>query len=180
MDPKARNLLAAATAVSISLAAVPALAGSSSGTVGVSMNVSAACAVNGGSQTSGSLGQIGSIAFADQSGVIGTVDASLVPSAGSGGISVLCSPGLTPALTIGAGANDSGGVRNLASSGSTVAYRLYSDANRSSEITIGQQMSLGTATSSAISVPIYGRIQGGGAALPAGAYVDTVQVTLSW
>lgn len=157
-----------------------AFAGSSTGTIRVSLNVSAACAVNGGSQTSGSLGQIGTIAFADQSGVIGTVDATLVPNAGSGGLSVLCSPGLSPSLTVGAGANDSGGVRHLESGGSTVAYRLYSDAGRNNEIVIGQQISLGTTTTSAITVPIYGRIAGGGVALPAGAYVDTVQVTLAW
>ena len=170
----------AAMALLLSLAALPAQAGSSTGTIGVSMNVSAACLVNGGSQSSGSLGQLGSIAFPDQSGVVGTVDASLVPSAGSGGISVLCTPGLTPSLTVGAGAHDSGAVRNLASNSNTVAYRLYSDAGRSSEITIGHAISLGTATSSAINVPIFGRITGGGASLTAGSYTDTVQVTLAW
>lgn len=169
----------ALTALAASIAG-PAFAGSSTGTVGVSLNVSAACAVNGGSQTSGSLGQVGTIAFPDQSGVIGTVDATMVPSAGSGGLQVLCTPGLTPALTVGSGAHDSGGLRHLNAGSDTVAYRLYTDAGRSNEIAIGQSISLGTATSSPISVPIYGRITGGGATLPAGAYTDTVQVTLAW
>ena len=32
----------------------------------------------------------------------------------------------------------------------------------------------------AITVPIYARVNSGGLVLPAGAYTDTVQVTLSW
>lgn len=166
--------------VASSLMATSASAGSSTGTIGVSLNVAAACAVNGGSTTAGALGQIGTLSFPDQSGVFGNVDAAVVPSAGAGGVSVLCSPGLQPSLTVGSGANDSGGVRRLKSGANNVAYRLYTDAGRSQEISIGQQISLGTATTTAFDVPIYGRVNSGGLALPAGSYVDTVQVTLSW
>ncbi|CAN5245675.1 spore coat U domain-containing protein [soil metagenome] len=166
-------------AASVSTAS-PAYAGSTSGTIAVSLNVSAACAVNGGSITSGALGQIGAIAFADQPGIFGNVDAAMVPTSGSGGLSVLCSPGLAPALTIGAGAHDSGSLRQLTSGSNNVPYRLYSDAGRTTEITIGQQISLGTATTTAFSIPIYARVNSGGNVLAAGAYADTVQVTLSW
>lgn len=159
--------------------ASPALAGSSSGTIGVLLDVSAACAVNGGSVTA-NMGQVGSITFPAQSGIFGDVDATLVPTSGSGGISVLCTPGLQPAMTVGTGAHDSGGVRHVASGADTLPYRLYSDAGRTSEIAIGQQISLGTATTSAIDLPIYARVSGGGVATPAGSYTDTVQVTLSW
>jgi spore coat protein U-like protein len=171
----AAALFAAATSI-----ASPAYAGSTSGTIAVSLNVSAACAVNGGSITSGALGQIGSIAFADQPGIFGNVDAAMVPTAGSGGLSVLCSPGLTPAVTIGSGAHDNGSLRQLASGSNNVPYRLYSDAGRTSEISIGQQISLGTATTTAFTLPIYARVNSGGNVLAAGAYAETVQVTLSW
>jgi spore coat protein U-like protein len=172
-------------AVSIALvggvALSPAHAGSSSGTIGVALNVSAACAVNGGSQTSGSLGQLGTIQFADQPGTFGNVDAAMVAS-GQGGnaISVLCSPGLTPSMTIGSGAHDASSTHYLASGSNQVAYHLYSDSNRSNEITIGQSISLGTAASTALTQPIYARVNSGGQVLAAGAYTDTVQVTLSW
>lgn len=178
MNLKNSILVVGASVLALAIAA-PASAGSSSGTIGVSLNISAACAVNGGSATA-NMGQVGSITFPAQSGVFGNVDAALVPSAGSGGISVLCTPGLQPAMTIGAGAHDSGGVRHMASGSDTVAYRLYSDSGRTSEIIVGQQISLGTATTSAIDLPIYGRVSGGGVALAAGSYTDTVQVTLSW
>jgi len=157
-----------------------AVAGSSNGTIGVSLNVSDACAVNGGSTTSGALGQLGAIAFADQPGIFGNVDATMVATGGGAGIAVLCSPGLTPSMTIGAGANDASSVRHLASGSNQVAYRLYSDSGRTNEITIGQQLSLGTATTTPFSVPIYARVNSGGAVLPGGSYTDTVQVTLSW
>src|SRR4051812_41876445 len=114
----ARQTVVAAVSLALvgGFAFSPVRAGSSNGTIGVALNVSAACAVNGGSQTSGSLGQIGSIAFADQPGAFGNVDATMVASGGAGSaISVLCSPGLTPSLTIGSGAHDANSTRYLAS-----------------------------------------------------------------
>jgi spore coat protein U-like protein len=162
------------------LVATPSLAGSVTGTIAVSLTVTDACAVNGGSITSGSLGQVGAIAFASQPGIFGNVDAAMVATGGGAGIAVLCSPGLTPAMTIGAGANDSNSVRHLASGSNQIAYHLYSDSGRTTEITIGQQLSLGTATTTPFSVPIYARVNSGGAVLPGGSYTDTVQVTLSW
>lgn len=162
------------------LAAVPANAGSSNGTIAVSLTITDACAVNGGSTTSGSLGQLGAIAFATQPGIFGNVDAAMVATGGGAGLSILCSPGLTPTLTVGAGANDSNNLRYLASGSNQVAYRLYSDSGRTSEIAIGGQLSLGTATTAAFDVPIYARVNSGGLVLPSGSYTDTVQVTLAW
>lgn len=167
-------------AVVAGCSALPANAGTSTGSIGVSLNVASACAVNGGTSGAANLGQVGTIAFPDQPSVFGNVDASLTASGGGSAISILCTPGLSPTMTVGAGANDSSGVRHLVSGSDQVAYRLYRDSNRSTEITIGEQISLGTATSSAISLPIYGRVNSGGQFLPAGAYTDTVQVTLAW
>lgn len=158
----------------------PAKAGTSNGTIGVAMNISSACAVNGGSATSGSLGQLGSIQFADQPGIFGDVDAAMVASNAGNAVSVLCSPGLTPTMTIGSGAHDANSVRNLQSGANKVAYRLYSDAARTNEITIGHQISLGTAASTALTQPIFARVNSGGAVLASGAYTDTVAVTLAW
>jgi spore coat protein U-like protein len=172
-----RLLAAACVAASV---ATSAMAGSVNGTIAISLNVSDACAVNGGSTTSGSLGQLGAIAFADQPGIFGNVDATMVATGGAGGIAVLCSPGLTPTMTIGSGAHDASSTRYLQSGSNKVAYHLYSDSGRTSEITIGQQLSLGTATTTPFSLPIYARVNSGGAVLPGGSYTDTVQVTLSW
>ncbi|WP_197277093.1 Csu type fimbrial protein [Sphingomonas profundi] len=169
-------LFAAITAMG--MFANPALADSSSGTIAVALNVTNACVVNGATAVQSNVGALGTIQFADQPGIFGNVDGQLVGALGT--LQVLCSPGVTPSLTIGSGANDAAGKRYLASNGHTVPYRLFSDAARTSEITIGQQLALGTATTSAISVPIFARVNSGGAVLSAGSYADTVQVTLAW
>ena len=176
---RAAGALVAAVAAGV-LATAPAQAGTSSGTIGVSLNVTAACAVNGAGSPASSLGQVGAIAFADQPGIFGNTDASMVATGGGSGISVLCSPGLTPTLTVGAGNNDASGLHYLASNGNKVAYHLYSDAGRTTEVGIGQSLSLSTATSTAFSVPLYGRVNSNGQVLAAGAYTDVVQVTLAW
>lgn len=169
-----------AVAVVLALGATaPATAQSASGTIGVSLNILAACAVNGGS-SSATMGRIGAIAFADQSGVFSNADATMVAQGTTNAVTVLCTPGLAPQITVGAGANDAGNVRRLAYLGNNVVYRLYSDAARQDEITIGKQISLGTAGTTALTLPIYARASSNGLALPAGTYTDTVQVTLSW
>jgi spore coat protein U-like protein len=168
MSGKSISRCLGAFAAAFSFAGSPALAGSSNGTIAVSLIVSDACAVNGGTITSGALGQIGAIAFAAQPGIFGNVDASMVATGGGAGLSILCSPGLTPTLTIGSGANDSNNLRHLASGSDQVAYRLYSDSGRNNEIAIGGQLSLGTATTTAFNVPIYARVNSGGAVLPGG------------
>lgn len=181
MNGKAVSKVAGAiSAIALAFVGTAANAGSSNGTIAVSLTVSDACAVNGGSTTSGALGQLGAVTFANQPGIFGNVDAAMVATGGASGIAVLCSTGLTPSLTIGSGAHDSNSLRHLASGSNEVAYRLYSDSGRSNEITIGQQLSLGTATTTAFSVPLYARVNSGGAVLVGGTYTDTVQVTLSW
>jgi spore coat protein U-like protein len=172
-----------ATIAAGAIATAPAHAAgvnSATGTIGVSLNVSAACAVNGATSVSASLGQVGTIAFADQPGLFGNTDASMVANGGGSGISVLCSPGSTPTLTVGAGNNDASGVHYMASGANKIAYHLYSDSGRTTEIGVNQAIALGTATSTAFNVPIYGRVSSNGQVVAAGAYADTVQVTLAW
>jgi spore coat protein U-like protein len=173
-------LLATIAAVALGTAPAHAAGGSSTGTIGVSLNVTAACAVNGATAIAANLGQVGTIAFADQPGLFGNTDASMVATGGGSGLSVLCSPGSTPTLTVGTGANDASGTHYLASGANKIAYHLYSDSGRTNEIGIGQAISLGTATSTAFNVPIYGRVSSNGQVVAAGAYTDTVQVTLAW
>jgi spore coat protein U-like protein len=173
--------LLAAFAIGVVATPAPAqAAGSATGTIGISLNVSAACVVNGATSVSTTLGQVGSVAFASQPGLFGNTDASMVATGGGSGISVLCSPGSTPTLTVGTGANDASGVHYMASGSNKIAYHLYSDSGRTTEIGVNQALSLGTATSTAFSVPIYGRVSSNGQVVAAGSYADTVQVTLSW
>ncbi|MBN2971165.1 spore coat protein U domain-containing protein [Roseomonas aeriglobus] len=172
------RIIALAAGTASAFAATPAAAGNTTGTIGVTLNVTNACVVNGATALQANAGQMGTIAFPDQPGIFGNVDGELVGSLGQ--LQVQCSPGVTPSLTIGSGANDTSGRRHMIANGRTVAYRLFSDAQRTSEIGIGQQLALATAGSTPISVPIYARVTSGGTLLAAGSYADTVQVTLTW
>ena len=156
--------------------AVPAQAGSSSGTINVQLTITSACLVNGTASTA-SFGSAGTIAFPNEPGTFTQTDAQLVGSLGD--LAIRCSPGTTPTLTIGSGLNDDSGVRRMASGANRIGYRLYSDAGRSQEVTVGQSIALGTMGQTAVTVPLYARATNSGV-LPAGAYADTVQVTLAW
>jgi spore coat protein U-like protein len=177
----AKNNVRAVTAAILAtatLAANPASAQSSVGTIGVALNVTNACVVNGAAQQQANVGSLGDINFADQPGIFGNVDGQLVGSLGT--LQVLCSPGVAPQLTVGSGANDAAGKRRMMSNGNTVDYRLFSDSSRTSELGVGSKISLGTATTTPFTVPIYARVTSGGNVLAAGRYTDTVQVTLTW
>lgn len=169
---------AIAVAGAILASTTSASADTTVGTIGLSLNVSSACVVNGASSLQSNAGSLGTINFPDQPGIFDNVDGQLVGSLGT--LQVQCSPGVSPQLTVGSGANDAAGKRNLASSGNLLSYRLFSDAQRQNELAIGSQLSFGTATAAAISVPIYARVSSNGAVIAAGRYTDTVQVTLSW
>ncbi|MEH3047324.1 Csu type fimbrial protein [Sphingomonas adhaesiva] len=171
--------LAAAAAVAVAaLSPAAASADTATGTIAVALTVTNACVVNGAQAPQASLGSLGDINFPDQPGIFGNVDGQLVGSLGA--LQILCSPGVAPQLTIGAGSNDAAGKRRMASSGNMLDYRLFTDAQRTSELTIGSRITLGTASTTPFSVPIYARVNSGGAVIAAGRYTDTVQVTLSW
>jgi spore coat protein U-like protein len=158
--------------------ASPALAQNSTGTIGVELTVTNACVVNDAAQSQSDLGRVGDILFDDQPGTFETTDSELVGTLGA--LSIRCSPGASPTLTVGPGSNDNAGVRRMASGGAVIPYRLYTNAARQDEITIGRQIALGEASASPIVVPIYARATNPGGIARAGRYTDTVQVTLAW
>jgi spore coat protein U-like protein len=173
-------LLAGGVAV---LATGPATAATvnTSGTINVTLTVTAACAVNGATSIPASLGQLGTIDFGSQPGLFGTTDASLVASGGTSGLTILCSPGLSPTLTIDGGQHVAGQVRNLLGAGTQLPYRLYSTAGTSNEILVGQPVSFGnTSAGVPITMPIHATTSSGGAVLAAGTYTDQLSATLSW
>ena len=172
---RAAILSAAAAGIFVT---APAQAGQSTGTIDMELNVTNACVVNGAVAVQADLGATGKILFADQPGTFTSVDGQFVGSMGN--LSVQCSPGSTPVLTIGAGTHDQSGTRRLASGASLIAYRLFTDLARSDEITIGRQITLTGAAGSTVSVPIFARATNNGTLLTAGKYTDTVQMLLSW
>ncbi|MBA2934769.1 spore coat protein U domain-containing protein [Sphingomonas sp. CGMCC 1.13654] len=141
----------------------------------VSAVVANGCSVT----TSGGASNWGSIDLGTVSGVTsGTVQASLL-SNGTAGIQIDCTPGMTASVSADTGLNPtSGGVRQLVSGTSKVPYLLYANGSNTAWTTNAIALSFPVGTSH-LSMPVVAKATLSGAT-KAGAYADTVRVTLSW
>lgn len=177
----------ALTTVLTSLSA-SATEGTLTGQVGVEVTIKEGCTVANGSSSSGT-NSWGTLNFGTYADLTSIINGSVLGSDGKDAVTVTCTEGLSPTLTLDGGLNESGNVRNMVNtttSGTTtssdIAYHLYSDASYDTEIEPGTAISL-TASGDAQSIPIYGRIlpTGQSSTAPAsGTYTDTVTATLAW
>jgi spore coat protein U-like protein len=144
-----------------------------------SFQVSAVVANGCSVTTSGGASSWGSIDLGTVSGITnGTVQASLLAN-GTAGIQIDCTPGMTASVTADTGLNpSSGGVRQLASGTSKVPYQLYANGSNTPWTTNAIALSFPVGTSH-MSVPVVAKATLAGAT-KAGAYADTVRVTLTW
>lgn len=180
------SLLAGALAVALLAAtsASPALAaGTLSGQIGVSLVIGDGCTVENGSSTGGT-NEWGTLDFGEYADLTSVIDGQVIGADGSSAVSVTCSTGLSPTLTIDGGLYSNGALRNVSSNGGTalVAYRLYSDAARTAEVTVNAPIAL-AANGQAFDLPLYGRIlpaDQSSTAPAAGSYTDTLVATLAW
>ncbi|MGS2743104.1 Csu type fimbrial protein [Halomonas sp. LS-001] len=169
------------SAIAVSMALMPSLVQAQvSGTIDASITLEAACAVDG---AEGSAVDFGNLAFGTHSALFDEADAQV---AGAGGISVLCSPGVTPTFTLLNGANDGDAaaathaMEEVNSGGSFVGYTLYSNAGRTDALALNDTIVLDEFASAPQSINLYGRAFGDPGNLSAGTYEDTLQVQLTW
>lgn len=125
-------------------------------------------------------GQWGKIDFGTVSGVAqGTVDADLLSGAASG-IQIDCTPNTTASVTVDNGDHAANGSRQLAlgANGPQIPYQLFANGSNTPWTTQPVALSFPVGVSRRV-LPIRGR-----ATLTrpmvAGAYTDTVRVTLTW
>ena len=152
------------------LGAIPgtALAGTASSTMSVTATVTANCTVS-----------TTALAF----GSVNTISGSNVDSTGS--LSITCTNGTAWAASagVGSGSGASYANRRMTAGANLLNYNIYTTAARttvwgdgtSSTATIG-----GSGTGGAQSVTVYGRVGSGQTSVPAGAYADTVAVTVTY
>ncbi|WBO23010.1 spore coat protein U domain-containing protein [Sphingomonas abietis] len=128
--------------------------------------------------TSSGTGTWGNIALGTVSGITtGTVQASLL-SGSSAGIQIDCTPGMTANLTADTGNNAISGVRQLANGTARIPYLLYANGSSTAWTTQAVALSFPVGTSH-MSVPVVAKATLSSPST-AGAYSDTVRVTLSW
>ena len=144
----------------LSLTAGSALAGQATTNFAVTATVVATCGVSATP-----------LAFGDYTGSTNVDQTST--------ISVTCTTGTDYTVALNDGNNASGGVRRMVNGGSNyLAYEMYSDAGRTTAWNATATVA-GTGTGIAQSLTVYGRVASG-QNVPAGAYSDTVQVTVSY
>jgi spore coat protein U-like protein len=126
-------------------------------------------------------GQWGSIDFGTVNGMAqGTTDASLISTAGAG-IQLECTPGTTISVSADNGTHASNGVRRLGLNGgttATVSYQLFADGSTTPWTTQALSIAFPVGTSKR-SLPVLGRATFA-RPMTAGAYSDTVRVTITW
>lgn len=158
----------------------PVFAQSVTGTVDVSIDLTAACEVNDSTATSAV--DFGSLVFGSHTTLFDEADAEVLNDGAE--ISVLCSPGVTPSFQITGGTNDTNsGTANhaMANGDNYVPYSIFTDAARSSVLDLNTPYALeGTADGvTPQTLALYGRAYGQ-AGLAAGSYSDTLNVELTF
>lgn len=168
---RTHTTLAAALAASLGTAAVPSMAGTTSGSLGVSATVISSCVVSGASLNFGS--------------AIDPTSASL-PIDASTTMTVQCTATTPYSVALNAGLNAGSasnfGARAMTSGSQTLGYQLYADALRT--VVWGDGTSLsgvlpGVGTGSNQTLTIYGRLPSLTGTVP-GIYADTVTVTVTY
>jgi spore coat protein U-like protein len=158
----------AAAIAALATLPIPAMAATVSNNLAVNATVTANCTIT-----------TSALAF----GSVDTLSAS--PVDGSGGIVVTCTNGTawTAAANVGGGAGATFAVRRMTSGANTLNYSIYTTAARTTGWGdgTGTTATLGnTGTGAAQNVTVYGRIPGSQSSAPAGAYSDTVAVTITY
>lgn len=150
------------------------------GQVTATLTLSSSCQVNGATATGGM--SFGTLSFGTADSLFTQANGQVL-GGGGGALSILCSAGTSPSLTVSAGAHDgqsTGGGRALYDGvANYVPYDLYTDSGHSQLLAIGGVINLAASTGVAQAVNIYGKANGK-AGLPAGTYTDTVNVTLTF
>jgi spore coat protein U domain-containing protein, fimbrial subunit CupE1/2/3/6 len=162
--------LSARVAGAALLCAAPAaaLAGTASSSMSVTATVTANCTVS-----------TTALAF----GSVDTISGSNVDSTGS--LSIVCTNGTTWAASAGIGSGPSASYSNrkMTAGANVLNYNIYTTAARVNVWGNGSSGTFtiaGTGTGLAQSVTVYGRVNSGQTSVPAGSYIDTVAVTVTY
>lgn len=168
------------------LATTSAMAQQASGTTGtidVTMTLTAACSINNSTATDEF--DLGALDFGTTTTLFDQAEGQV--GGNDGTISVVCSPGTSPTLTVTGGANDAAssgeGNHAMVSEGGDqyIPYSLYTDAARSQQVATDAAVSFDGEPDgeNAQTLQFYGRAYGQ-PGLTAGTYTDTLQVSLTF
>ncbi|MGQ5798116.1 Csu type fimbrial protein [Serratia sp. IR-2025] len=177
-----KKTLAALTSAALLLCAsgISYAAGTIQGTLGVTLTIGAGCVVTGGT-SSGTTNSFGSISFGTYSSLANVITASATGSGGTGTLGLNCTTGTNYTVALDNGLNATGSQRRMASSvPAYISYNLYQDSAHAVPWNSTTGLLTGTGTGSAVPLIVYGLVPAAGTTPAAGAYSDTVTMTVTW
>ena len=159
--------------------AVHAAADQTSANFAVNAEIVAGCGLSGTTTRSGI--DFGLLNFGSASAVSNSTLTG-VSSAGGSQLQLQCTQETGVLVAIDGGLHLTGNVRHLALSGvaNQIAYSLYLDNGFTTLASPNQAVSIAVPNSGVLNLPIYGRLTLPGSGLTSGAYIDTVQISVSW
>ena len=104
-------------------------------------------------------------------------------STGNFNVDIVCNSGLAWTTTIDGGSNASGEVRRASDGTNFLSYRLYQDVGMTQELAVTSgNIITGTGSDNTQTVNVYAKVAmaDNNPTPPAGAYSDTLNVTISW
>lgn len=163
-----RGASAPGAALLVLAAATPAAAATVSSSMPVSATVTANCTLS-----------TSALAF----GNVNTISGSNVD--GTGGLTITCTNGTawSASAGVGGGSGASFTNRRMAAGANLLNYNLYTSSGYATiwgDGTASTGLISGTGSGTAQSVTVYGRVVAGQTSVPAGSYVDTVAVTVTY
>ena len=156
------------------LLSVPAMAGTSTATLTVQINITAACSID-----------VSTLDFGSNAGTAllgGNLNATT-------SVSVTCTSGSPYSIGVNNGSNASSGQRRMINGANYISYNLYTDsghanawttASNSTTCTTSNSCLLGTGNGSAQLTSIYGVVPSVATAPAAGNYSDSVTMTVTY
>lgn len=150
------------------------------GQISSSLILTSSCLVNGAAGSTNL--NFGTLNFGTTTSLFTQTGTQLV-AAGGGAVSIQCSAGTTPTVTIQGGLHDGqspGGTRALYDGvANFVPYDLYTDSGFNNILASNGVINLAASTGAAQTINVYGKAVGK-PGLPAGTYTDTIAVQLSF
>jgi spore coat protein U-like protein len=154
-----------------------------SGQIQARLVISSGCEISSGSSAApgGAVNNFGMLDFGSQGPTWRNPVSADLDNGNNGKLAVTCNPSVTGFnVTIDGGTHGDGTTRRLSNGSQMIPYKIYFDAGRHNDYSIGQQRTFAVTSGAQVPIPVYGAIEVNTSALPAGVYTDTLMVTLDW
>ena len=187
-----RKLLVLLTGSALAMAAIPAQAVTSSGTIGATLTLTNGCLINGSPNQNGI--NFGTLDFGTHPATFSTLTTQLTGANGGNTFTIQCTTdsytvaitgntnSTAPGTVVGTPGTPARYLVNTANTAQGVAYSLFSDSSFNNVIANNAPIPVASTAGGVNSYTLYGRITGGGNSVTVvpGTYTDTINVSVTY